>query len=71
MRAVSGKERLLVQNVKNDGPSVLFNTEEKMAKFSIYMSKCQNVKIKLFEASCILMYLATFELICPSHLLQI
>ena len=44
-------------NVKNDGPSVLFNTEEKMARFSIYMTKCKN---ELFELSCILMNLATF-----------
>ena len=33
MRVVSGKERLVVQNGKNDGPSMLFNTEEKMEKF--------------------------------------
>ena len=46
MRVVSGKERLLVQNVQNDGPSVLFNTEEKMAKFSIYMSEFQNKTIR-------------------------
>ena len=54
MRVVSGKERLVVQNVQNDGPSMLFNTEEKMAKFFIYV-KIEKSKNELFEVSCILM----------------